>query len=199
MVISFHELDLLLPLLRDLPGANWTVEHTTMERQVERLTGKTTTKSPLTVENDGSASKHFSTDNRKPLNVLVCRRGAGDNAPGGGLDFDAVCDHIHRVNDQWFQEQQPLLTEDRIRDLKFAFEDNGIDGEGGERITDGRTLSIDEAFLVLFTEAEREHLTFDHFLQDLEAFQATRKAMNSTQDSKVMSFETALEFLKEMQ
>ena len=94
---------------------------------------------------------------------------------------------------------QPLLTKDRIRDLKLAFEDNGIDGEEEERITDGRTLSIDEAFLVLFTEAEREHLTFDHFLQDLEAFQATRKAMNSTQDSKVMSFETALEFLKEMQ
>ena len=35
IVVSFHELDLLLPLLRDLPGALWDVECTTMERQVE--------------------------------------------------------------------------------------------------------------------------------------------------------------------
>ena len=76
LVISFHELDLILPLLRDLPGAQWTVTHTTMERQVECIVANASSRfvaSPV----DTSSSDAEPTEEkkpRKPLNVLIARR-----------------------------------------------------------------------------------------------------------------------------
>jgi hypothetical protein len=205
LVISFHERELLLPLLRDLPGAQWTVEHTTMERQVEQLTGSVTA-SPVATwvsEHDGSPAKHTSAQ-RKPLNVLVCRRNVEvtrdkKNDSMHVLDFDAVCEHIHRVNDRWFQEQQPLLTEQRIEELERAFGSEGTCDEETSEKKCMKLLSLHQAYHVLFTTAEREHLTFEHFLEDWEAFQQERKKSGSDEDSESVSFETAIDFLKEMQ
>ena len=39
IVISFHHVDLLLPLLRDCPGTDWTVSHQVMRREVEDVIG----------------------------------------------------------------------------------------------------------------------------------------------------------------
>jgi len=36
--------------------------------------------------------------------------------------------------------------------------------------TTSKLLSLEEAYEVIFTQAEREHLTFEHFLEDWEAF-----------------------------
>jgi len=102
------------------------------------------------------------------------------------LDYDAVCRHVKAVNDQWFQEKQPLLTNQRIQDLKLAFSiqsptpkkviaeskakvsTNKKRGGGDE--TKSKILSLEEAYKVIFTEAEREHLTYEHFLEDWLAF-----------------------------
>jgi Methyltransferase domain len=186
LVISFHELDLLLPLLRDLPGAQWKVECTTMDRQVEEIRGGSDSVG-ATAESTTMPSATAS-HNQKPLNVLIARRFTSpDGDPNDGtsseLDFDEVYNHVHRVNDQWFQEQQPLLTERRIDELKRAFG------------TADKDYALGEAFPLLFTEAEREHLTFDHFLEDWEAFVNEKGNTSKT----TMNFETATEFLKEMQ
>jgi spermidine synthase len=42
VVISFHHIDLLLPLLRDCPGTDWNVEHRVIRREVEDVVGNTT-------------------------------------------------------------------------------------------------------------------------------------------------------------
>ncbi|KAG7337217.1 methyltransferase domain containing protein [Nitzschia inconspicua] len=206
MVISFHELDLLLPLLQDLPGAQWTVTHTTMERQVEQLpTTSDPSMSGSTVKAQGSfpasepSHNNNNNNNRKPLNVLIARRscvfdGCGNNIATSTLDFDAVYSHVHRVNDRWFQEQQPLLTELRIHELKEAFE-KVSDIERNDA-TEGGGVSLKEAFPLLFTEAEREHLTFDHFLEDWEAFVQTHEGLG---DGNTLTLETAIAFLTEMQ
>ena len=213
MVISFNELDLILSLLRDMPGARWKVTHTSIERQVEDVTkdngidsnsednvlgGKEAmpTSIPLKSSGDGTA----------PLNVLIARcsstwqnrTGEDDNidsknghrdVESSSLDFDAVCRHVKEVNDRWFQEKQPLLTNQRIQDLKRAFsvlspplspkeviavaranvvtnKNSGVCEESNYT----KVLSIEEAYDVLFTEAEREHLTYEHFLEDWWAF-----------------------------
>ncbi|KAG7349091.1 methyltransferase domain containing protein [Nitzschia inconspicua] len=205
MVISFHELDLLLPLLQNLPGAQWTVTHTTMERQVEQfpMTSDPSRRGSTVKAQESFPSSEPSHNNnhnsKKSLNVLIARRscvldGYGNNIATSTLDFDAVYSHVHRVNDRWFQEQQPLLTKLRIHELKEAFEK--ISDIESNNSTDGGGVSLEEAFPILFTEAEREHLTFDHFLEDWEAFVQTHEGLG---DGKTLTLETAIAFLTEMQ
>jgi len=220
---------LLLPLLQELPGAQWSVQSSTMERQVECVGGKQTCKEnlagsssiPTTLPSQSSPS----IPNQKPLNVLVatCHQNGISEVMSEGsisesyhsLDFDKVCQHVHQVNDQWFQEQQPLLTEERIQDLKRAFgvldkvhNNVAVDGtvancfddqEKEDQSSSSKILSLEEAFAVLFTEAEREHLTFEHFLEDWDAFEEARKMSTATSSATSITFDVALQFLQETQ
>ena len=200
MVISFHELDLLLPLLQDLPGTNWTVEHTTMDRQVECLNTNSN-------NNNIQQYKSLPSSNQKPLNVLIAWcNGQDDDNHNHNLNFDDVCQHVHEVNDRWFQEQHPLLTEERLNDLQIAFgmqqqqsDDDAVDGDVSSNV-----LSLEEAFLVLFTQAEREHLTYEHFLEDWEAFINNNEANTDTNSSgsiptTTITYQVAVQFLEQTQ
>mmetsp|Transcript_3352 Transcript_3352/g.3990 ORF Transcript_3352/g.3990 Transcript_3352/m.3990 type:complete len:506 (-) Transcript_3352:16-1533(-) len=269
LVISFHELDLLLPLLRDMPGAQWNVDHTTMERQIESIV-QVSQVSLAGNDNDGNCDnngtatigkkiviggekKEGNSSNiiskpvldhgekkiatitspgiRKPLNVLIARRiirhddEYDESLSSSELDFDKVCQHVQDVNDRWFQEEQPLLTNDRIQDLKHAFsiahshdhdhdcnnknEKNHLGGKRNDRNNDNNNettnnrskfLSLEEAYGVIFTAAEREHLTYDHFLEDWSAFQ--NDASSDTETNYIsnlsagMTCEMALHFLR---
>jgi SAM-dependent methyltransferase len=176
LLISFHEYDFVLPLLNKLPGAHWDVTHTTMQRQVENIARindveKTTKKTSVSEKN---------LTNSKPLNVFVARKtlSGGSNQ----LDFDAVCQHVYECNDDWFQQHQPLLTRTRKEAIITAFE---------------RPLELSQAYQELFTDAEREHLTFEHFLEDWNAFLRQFNDAKLPKDS--ISSDTALKFLEEMQ
>ena len=197
LVISFHELDLILPLVKDLPGAHWTVTHSTMERQVECVVNNargysgsngSSSNNRTILRNDENyeetAANTTSGGGRKPLNVLIARRLPNREESSPELEFDDVVRHVQEVNDRWFQEEQPLLTEERVRDLRRAFtscEEHGekkVDTALALETTTATTpipirsklLSLEEAYEVIFTQAEREHLTFEHFLEDWEAF-----------------------------
>lgn len=205
LVISFHELDLILPLLRDLPGAHWSVSHTTMERQVEniqanedgrRVRTQITPASLMDSEND---SFHGGIINRKPLNVLIARKmpeSNGNDALSSPLVLENIVHHVQEINDRWFQDEQPLLTTERIEDLKASF-------FGTE--TDSKRLSLQEAYRVMFTDAEREHLTYEYFLEDWEAFyeeeiqkekQAGRDMVGKDNYDAIITYELALSFLR---
>ncbi len=179
LIISFHELDLILPLLRDLPGANWSVSHTTMERQVENIQANENGRIGTTPENDGIIS-------RKPLNVLIARKLSESGA--SSLVFETVVQHVQEINDRWFQEEQPLLTNERIEQLKASF-------FGSEKLS--KRLSLGEAYEVMFTEAEREHLTYEYFLEDWEAFcEPATHEVGETNSTAIMTFDLALNFLR---
>ena len=208
LVISFHELDLILPLLRDLPGANWKVLHTTMERQVECLntssdgsiilTPKSLQKNILAVDCDNDGENMVS---RKPLNVLiarkfpVCETEIGENnspltsSPSMELVFDDVVKHVQEVNDRWFRDEQPLLTNQRIEDLKAAF-------SGDDEKPHFKHMDLEEAYLAIFTDAEREHLTYEHFLEDWDAFCQEEEQQLEGQKTAIMTYDIALSFLK---
>jgi hypothetical protein len=194
IVISFHHVNLLFPLLRDCPEADWAVSHQVMRREVEDVIGngtmnsrtpqeQGTKESTLTPRNDDSAwaSGSFQPTEgyRTTVNVMICQRKGGDS--GIVLDRNEVRHHVYTTNDIWFQSTNPMLTRTRHNDLKSAF--------GNE------TLDIQTCYTVMFTEAEREHLTFEHFMEDFDAFLETRP--NVKRDC--MSFETAVSFLEEMQ
>ena len=216
LVVSFHEIDLILPLVRDLPGANWTVTHTTMERQVECVAtnarGYGSSSNDDETDNFGTAAS-AETQARKPLNVLIARRERGEPLE---LDFDAVVGHVQEVNDRWFRDEQPLLTEERISELGRAFglvvegssNHDGHDEAGlpssppsEQRTTAAamgvsRVLPLRDAYGVVFTEAEREHLTFEHFLEDWEAFRLEDASANANEPEGTMDFDLALRFLE---
>lgn len=202
MVISFHELDLLLPLLQELPGAQWNVTHSTMERQVEDILASTDNVATPAKDMTKPATKAVSNHDIKPLNVLIARRYNNndddhDDDVSSTLDFDSVYQHVHRVNDRWFQKQQPLLTKERIEELRQAF--GGVPTTTMESATHDKSkkYSLEEAFPLLFTDAEREHLTFEHFMEDWAAFVETKQG--GLGDDKTITFEVAIDFLREMQ
>eukprot|EP00980_Cylindrotheca_fusiformis_P031562 scaffold26556_cov181-Cylindrotheca_fusiformis.AAC.2 len=174
LLISFHEHGLLLPLLDSLPGAQWDITHTTMQRHVEdisRINDITRT------QKSSSAPLQSGTDS-KPLNVFIAKKVSGG---GNHLDFDSVCRHVHECNDRWFQINQPLLTRARTDALKKAF---------------ASPLDLRSAYQELFTDSEKEHLTYDSFLEDWDAFLLLSKDAELPKDS--ISSNTALEFLEKM-
>lgn len=180
VLISFHEKDLLFPLLRDLPGSDWEVTCQTMDRQVERLGIDPDYQSEKDDVCDGVSS-------HPPLNVLVARKierngkGNHQNHHHHHLCIDETISHVHRVNDAWFQQSRPLLTRQRREELQSSFV---------------QPLPLSEAYQSLFTDAEREHLTYEYFLEDWNDFcQQKRK---DVVDSRI-SFELAIEFLQVMQ
>jgi hypothetical protein len=109
---------------------------------------------------------------------LLCRR-RGDST--SELDRAAVYNHINETNDKWFKDSNPMLTAKRKEELYQAFDTNLLD--------------LPQSFQALFTDAEREHLSFEFFLEDWHAF------LEKDADLPVdrMSFETAVQFLDEMQ
>jgi hypothetical protein len=97
------------------------------------------------------------------------------------LDTEAVHSHIYETNKRWFQSLDPLVTPSRKDDLIIKF------GPGAK--------TIQEAYLLLFNEEEREHLDFEFFMEDWNAFLESRPTIEAT----TMNLETAIEFLEEMQ
>jgi SAM-dependent methyltransferase len=190
LLISFNHIDLLLPLLQDCPGVDWEVTHSVVMRQSEDLASGGLTSlekeatSPLVdalpQTKPAWSSGAFEPDEsyRKTVNVLLCRRSGNSTSD---LDREAVDRHIIETNDQWFKRANPMLTSKRREELYPLFQTNLLD--------------LPQSFQALFTESEREHLTFDYFLEDWHAF----LEKNGELPVDRMSFETAARFLDEMQ
>jgi SAM-dependent methyltransferase len=192
LLVSFHHIDLLLPLLENLPGADWDVSHTILMREVEDLVtggktfkGKTYTpvEVPVDVPLQASAwsSGTFEPDEmyRRTVNVLQCRRRGGSTT--SELDRTAVYQHINETNDHWFRSCNPMLTAKRKDELCAAFEE--------------LNLSLVASYHALFTDAERENLSYDLFMEDWDAFVEKNPELPVDQ----ISYDTAVRFLDEMQ
>ena len=191
ILISFHDIELLVPLLRDLPGAHWTVETTTMSRRIERhevsgnsTIGGMTCPAETPPPTSTTVSDSTISDGQKPLNVLIIRKIKSNTTPeiendyheanGYKLDYDEVCHHIHETNNGWFQIHNPLLTAERIDGIRQAFQSQQQQQQQRqqeqEQENEKLVLSLEDAYHVLFTDAEREHLTIEHFLEDWDAY-----------------------------
>jgi hypothetical protein len=179
---------MLLPLLGDCPGTDWVVTHHIIQREVEDIIGTNTEKntsihpksrSGTNGETAWSTGSFQPTEEyRRTVNVMVCQRQSHGEVE---LDREKVRLHIHETNDEWFRKTNPMLTRTRIDELQRMFQE--------------RSLDLRMCYEILFTAAEREHLTFDYFLEDWSAFLENRPKLAPD----TMSFETAVAFLEEMQ
>jgi len=179
LLISFHQKDFLQPLLSNLPGSDWEVSHSVMNREVEDLISskqgtKTAFNPCLNYDNEDEP------DYRRTLNVFQCRK-QREVVTNHELDWDAVYHHVHFTNDQWFRVQNPMLSEERKDEIHSAF--------------NGETLALEDAYKVIFTEAEREHLEYEGFIEDWKAFLESHSDAAADRVSSVV----AIDFLDEMQ
>ncbi len=134
-----------------------------MARQVERLDGSDLPPTKVLTDEiivDTSSKQH------PPLSVLIARKRDHRNVEDANdhdchsLKVEEIGDHVRRINDAWFQQSRPLLNAQRTEELRTTF----VQG-----------LPPLEAYQYLFTEAEREDLSYDFFLEDWQAFVALRE------------------------
>lgn len=140
----------------------------------------------------------------KTVNVFICRRGECISnteyqaVQRHCLNFQEVNKHIHKVNDEYFKMTNPMVTHIRKQKLKNGFLNKvkELDDEGGNRYNG--VLPLSYCYDLLFTEAEKEHLSYDYFLEDWSVFcEDPQYAPCMTKEG--MTFETAIKFLDTMQ
>lgn len=88
-----------------------------------------------------------------------------------------------------------MLTTKRKEIIQNLFREHQSEAiqENGELLYD-----LPLAYQILFTEAEREHLDYDFFMEDWQAWIASEERDTSIPKDK-MSVDTSLAFLEEMQ
>ncbi len=205
VVVSFHPVEMLQPLLQNCPGANWSVQHSVIVKQID---DKDELPQQLSLSSIDYLDNHqlpSPLPSSSTVNVFVCRRQStcslltkdecehkfsslftNDHRV---LDRTNVRKHIHDVNDAWFQTQHPLVTRMREEEIYQKFGDATS------------ILDLSECYMILFTDAEREHLTMEHFLEDWQAFIDTgsKSHNNKKLNPNGMTYGTAIDFLREMQ
>ena len=227
VIVTFHPVEFVDRLLTQLPGADWTVEHEIVKREVEDVKAYASCSvdqitSHGSNENDmekdeapalspstsawASGTFHPDENYRKTVNVFTCRRhctpslspSVGDT-PSYILDKEQVLRHIERTCDEWYQETNPMVTSEREEQIRIAFQEAaGVAGKGSD---DRNTALIElkQCYEILFTNAEKEHLAYEYFLEDWDAYCERMSDNNIDVCRDAMAAATALDFLKEMQ
>ncbi|KAL7516075.1 hypothetical protein ACHAWX_001133 [Stephanocyclus meneghinianus] len=231
VLVTFHPLDFVRQLLTHLPGAEWTVEHEVVRREVEHVsvscniencdhpnteeiitrydlssnsivsTGVRNYQVQRAISSDQGATKSawssgtFEPDEsyRKNVNVFTCRRLPLEptaDSTNITLDRDKVRQHVEQCCNEWYKATNPMVTDEREQQITISFSRT----TGGTEVS--QSLELKQCYDVLFTELEQEHLPYEYFLEDWEAY------CSNHDDVKVrdrMTLEVALDFLREMQ
>jgi hypothetical protein len=222
LVISFHPSDFIQPLLENLPGAHWNVECTRIPRQMEHLnmnernaTSTNEVNEKVRIDSDEVSSDSirnmytwssgkFQPDERyvKYVTVVTCRRRPTDSG-NNELDWDQVYEHVHRVNNQWYQQTNPMLTKERVQAIERAFVASTNEGT-----SNNMELHLQQCYPILFTDDERENLSYEDFVDDWQSFLSKYSSPHITETNDPdggevptdrMSFTTAIAFLHVMQ
>jgi len=141
-------------------------------------------------------------DYGKTINVFICRRNDSQETNSQDvLDFEAVRMHIHAANDDYYKKNNPMVTHVRVQELRTRFhkEIQKRPSRGDEDDSDDPILPLELCYELLFTEAEKEHLPYDFFLEDYEAYVQDHQNDDEKRTKKGMTFEGAVKFLEVMQ
>eukprot|EP00956_Cyclotella_meneghiniana_P007700 scaffold10321_cov69-Cyclotella_meneghiniana.AAC.2 len=222
IMITFHPLEFVQRMLTDLPGADWFVEHEVIRREVEnvgqsnledavfaeeilsRYDKRTNCITSAGVRNEASgmdkiddeatksawSSGSFDPDNHYKQNVSVftCRRLPSSlKTSNCALDRDAVCQHVEDMCNEWYKTINPMVTAERKEEISLAFTKVTTD--------DCDYLDLKQCYNILFTELEKEHLTFAYFLEDWQVY----CEKHGYTKRNCVTLHMALDFLREMQ
>lgn len=232
LVVSFHHVDFIMPLLKNCPGVEWDVEHHVVPRKVDTLSYIDTINSsyaipaqePFTDEKEihdmqtysHSQQSWYDTDGTfqpdkqygKYVNVFICRRSQMTSNETATLDRGKIERHIHDCNDLHFKQHNPMVTHVRKEQIKHAFleqikftqqqhlEEKSVISNSEEALLETSVLSLRACYDILFTDAEKEHLGFDYFMEDCNAFSEQHESLC---DENGMTCQAAILFLETMQ
>lgn len=167
-----------------------------------------------------SGSFHPDDNYRKTVNAFTCRRRnrprcrsstvptfnddnntSSTSLPTYILDREEVRKHIEQTCDEWYRLTNPIVTKAREEQLRAAFlrsaEEARIDGVSSETEA---LLNLEQCYDIIFTDAEKEHLDYEHFREDWDAYCSSRaEADGSSINTCGMTVAIALDFLNEMQ
>jgi hypothetical protein len=145
---------------------------------------------------------------RRTITVFTCRRDSPVKSkkdegmssllqPSYMLDMEQVRMHIEQTCDDWYKATNPMVTNERVVNIRTAFVNETVlklHDDTNEVILDLKTC-----YHILFTDSEKEHLDYDHFLEDWDAYYNDKYSDNESIRCEGMTVEIALDFLKEMQ
>ena len=224
VLVTFHPVDFVKDMLINLPGADWSVHHEIIRREVEDVgtvaaselnmkieeiitrhdnetncttsTGVRSRQEPAEEGGNQESKSAWSSgtfqpdDNyRRTISVFSCRRLPNSTATASCiLNRDAVRQHVERCCDEWYKSTNPMVTVEREEEITLAFANATADKHD--------TLDLKQCYDILFTDAEKEHLEYDYFMEDWEAY--CDKHDDITLRDR-MSLKVALNFLREMQ
>mmetsp|Transcript_7593 Transcript_7593/g.16419 ORF Transcript_7593/g.16419 Transcript_7593/m.16419 type:complete len:539 (-) Transcript_7593:45-1661(-) len=173
-----------------------------------------------------SGTFHPDENYRKTVTVFTCRRlcctqtqdeggtttTTSPSLPTYILDREQVRGHIARTCDDWYQTTNPMVTSEREGQLRVSFLEaaNAVKrnvtrsettGGDGESVSDkGVVLELKQCYETIFTDAEKEHLTYEYFLEDWDAYcERVDKDADNIHPRDGMTVAVAIDFLKEMQ
>jgi hypothetical protein len=141
-------------------------------------------------------------DYLKNVNVFICRRNDSQKTDvQDELDFEAVNVHIHAANEDYYKKNNPMVTHVRVEELKTQFQQEiqKLPRRGDEDDNDDTILPLELCYELLFTETEKEHLSYDFFLEDYEAFVQDHQNDYEKSTKQGLTFEGAVKFLEVMQ
>ncbi len=146
----------------------------------------------------------------KFVNVFICKRKMYQPQcePILSLDRDAMRKHIHDCNDLHYKNHNPMVTHVRKEQIKSRFlenlklkpkrtESHEMNTIQEDALLENGELELRVCYDILFTNAEKEHLLFEYFLEDYEAF--SKMKQYSKCSGKGMNMKQAIAFLETMQ
>ncbi len=140
----------------------------------------------------------------KFVNVFICKRHLRQEHDNvlNHLDRNAMRLHIHDCNDLHYKNHNPMVTHVRKEQIKQSFLEHLQTGDDCtlddcHKLDNGK-LGLRVCYDILFTAAEKEHLTYDYFLEDYDAFLEEQKSSRDNLESG-MTLNQAIIFLETMQ
>lgn len=220
VLVTFHPIDFIQELLAELPGAHLEIEYEVIERKAdivntidavkveEVVSGKnqsecdpeTCLKPPSSAWISGS----FCPDEnyRKTITVFTCRRLLNPNEEGSNQTFalnrQLVREHIENTCDKWYRTTSPMVTNEREAKLRQDFQNACLSKQDESSLKGEVALDLKTCYDLMFTEEEKQVLPYDYFIEDWDAYcQNLRRGEDFPR--QVMTINTAIDFLKEMQ
>lgn len=226
-LISFHSKDLIMDILQNNDALNWeSIECFRIKREAETISGvKSDTSIPalqsleprcnVQIQEVCEISKSHSPPLKAlgawkdglfepcrayatEVNVFICRK--------AHTEFDMTTksiyavgmrlkSHIHVCLDTWFKETNPMLSVKRESNIRQSFQ-SALSNKGYKK------LHLKEVYKLLFEEEEKEHYSFEYFMDDWSEFiciHNDKDKVASHDHNETADVEIALKFLEAMQ
>lgn len=222
VLVTFHPVDFVREMLTNIPGAQWSVHHEIVRREVEDFGTDAARATNVCVEttrydketncitSTGIRNNQEVTDEQNHLQIQSAWT-SGTFEPDENYRRTISVFTCRRVHTNSPAQRYTLDREEVRRHVQkccnehYKITNPMVTAEREEEISfafakppasESGTLDLRQCYDIIFTAAEKEHLEYEYFLEDWYAY-CENHADVAARDS--MTLKVALDFLREMQ